>query len=798
MNLPRIGVGLALAGMVGVGVVRHLLRNPLPAIEGRREVKGLEGNVEIIRDRWGVPHVYAHSLADLMFAFGYVQAQDRLWQMEFHRRLGSGTLSEVVGRQALEVDRLNRCLGFRRLAERYWCEASDEERLALDAFSAGVNAHIEQGSLPVEFNLLRYQPNRWLPTDTITFSRFMAWNLTGNWDGEILRSWMIERFGTDIAAELTPNYPLGAPLIIPPGTQAHGGGPSLEDEFMKGSQFIGVPGPGQSNSWAVDGQKSITGSPLLANDPHLPLSMPSIWYEAHLVAPDLTVAGVCLPGTPGILVGHNKRIAWGITAALADGDDLFVERINPEEPNQYEYDQKWVSAEIVQEKIKIRGSKEPVIENVMVTRHGPVISGCIAGEERTLSLRSTALGPVWQGDSILLLMTAGNWQQFREALRSWPAPVQNFVYADVEGNIGYQLAGRVPIRRKGYGMVPSPGWCADYEWAGFVPFDEMPSVSNPTCHWVATANNKIVGDDYPYFLGCNYADGYRQQRITDLLNRKIQFSVDDFRAIQLDLYSIAGRVFADHILGLVVPDSLCRRAQNFVKVWDGELAPDSVAATVVQAFFVNLLRLTLVEKTGSFSDYLLGRGIHIVRSNGSFFLHAASWLSEKIDSQPNWFAQKNWQDVMTEAFVNGVEELQSLLGPDPSRWRWGAVHIQTLRHPLAHLPGLTHIFNRGPIPRGGDANTICQAAYTPSMDYRADSWAVSYRQIIDLSDFNNSVAVVPGGQSGHPGSRHYDDLLEMWRHGQYHPMPWDRDQVEAVAEGRLLLEPVLGSIWKTE
>ena len=220
MNLPRIGIGLALAGMVGVGVVRHLLRKPLPTIEGRREVKGLEGNVEIIRDRWGVPHVYAHSLVDLMFAFGYVQAQDRLWQMEFHRRLGSGTLSEVVGRQALEVDQLNRCLGFRRLAERHWCEANDQERLALEAFSAGVNAHIEQEPLPVEFNLLRYQPNQWLPTDTITFSRFMAWNLTGNWDGEILRSWMIERFGTDIAAELTPNYPLGAPLIIPPGTQA--------------------------------------------------------------------------------------------------------------------------------------------------------------------------------------------------------------------------------------------------------------------------------------------------------------------------------------------------------------------------------------------------------------------------------------------------------------------------------------------------------------------------------------------------------------------------------------------------
>ncbi len=786
-TLRGVAVGAALAAGAAALGAAYVLRRPLPRNRGRTVLSDLRAGAEVIRDTWGVPHIYASNLHDLFFAVGYAQAQDRLWQMEFNRRLASGTLAEVLGEPALEVDRLTRRIGFRRAAEKDWESVSEEERAVLDAFSAGVNAYTSRRRLPLEFTILRLRPRPWEPVDSLAFGRFMGWSLAGNWDSEIIRSWTIERFGARLMSELEPVYAAGSPVIVPPGAEAKGISPDLSKDFEQVEELAGLVGQGMSNNWAVDGEKSATGKPLLASDPHLPLSMPSIWWELHVDSPEMKAAGVGLPGMPGVFMGHNERIAWGMTAAVADGDDFFVEKINPDNPSQYQYKGTWVDGDVVREEIKVRGRSKPVVENVLVTRHGPVVSPAIKAEPRTLSLRTVALEPSHQVQAQIMLMSARDWGEFRDALSVWPFPSLNFAYADVEGNIGYQLGGRVPVRAKGHGTVPMPGWTGEYEWTDFLPFDEMPSAYNPPTHWVASANNKIADDDYPHFLSANWADGFRQQRIIEMLEEKEKLSTDDFKAMQVDQLSIPARELVPEILRLSPKDDWSRRALTFLKAWDYRASADSVAACVYEVFFAHMVRRTLEEKLGSWSDFFMGKGIHPVRRNGMFFNVAHSWLLSKMRERPAWFAGKTWTEVMEECLAASVDELRRLLGDEVSTWQWGRLHRLRFKHPLGDVRGLDRIFNRGPVPVGGDGNTVWQAAYAPYHGYDLNSFTASWRQIIDLDDFNRSLATLPSGQSGHPGSRHYHDMIEIWRRGEYHPMPWDREEVERHARGRLEL-----------
>jgi penicillin amidase len=789
-TLKTTALGLVVAaGAVSAGAY-YLLRRPVPRGRGRVKLRGLEAEVEVLRDRSGVPHMYAGNLRDLFFAVGYAQAQDRLWQMEFNRRVSSGTLAEVVGEEALEYDRLTRRIGFRRVSEADWPEAEATEKAVLEAFSAGVNAYLETGHLPIEFGILRYRPQRWHPVDTITFARFMAWMLAGNWDAELLRSWTVERFGAEVMAELEPRYPVGKPLIVPPGTAAKGAGPSLEEDYGAAADLLGaLAAPGTSNSWAVNGKKSATGKPMLANDPHLPLQMPSLFWQLHVDSPELKAAGACLPATPFVLIGHNDRIAWGLTAAIVDGDDLYVERVNPDNPSQYFYEGQWVDGEAVREEIRVRGRRKPVVEEVLVTRHGPVIGPAIRGEARTLALRSVVPEPAHQIQGMTMLMGARNWEEFRDALRLWPAPSQNFVYADVEGNIGYQLGGLVPVRAKGHGVLPVPGWTGEYEWTGWVPFDELPSALNPPTNWVATANNKIVDDDYPHFLSALWADSPRQERIVQMLEEKERLSIEDFRRMQGDLLSLPARELAPRMLELEAEDEWSKRALTFVRAWDQTVAADSVGACVFEVFYTHLLRKVLEEKLGSWSDFYMGRGIHPLRPHGMFFLVSASWLLSRMKERKKWFAGRGWNEAMQEALTSAVRELRQLLGDDVSQWQWGRLHRQAFRHPLGQARALSRLFNRGPVPVGGDPNTVWQASYMPYYGYEVTDGTACYRQIIDMGNFDNSLAVIPSGQSGHPGSRHYSDMIGLWARVEYHAMLWERASVERQARGRLVLAP---------
>jgi len=774
---------LALTALAALGVGALAGCATRPRRRGRVRLLGLVRPVEVLRDRWGVPHIYAQSLWDLFFAWGYVQAQDRLWQMDFNRRLATGTLAEVLGEQALPFDRLVRRVGPHRAAAREWEALRGEERQMLEAYAAGVNAYLTSGPPPLECLILRYRPRPWSPSDSLAFARFMAWTLSGNWDQEIVRLWTIERFGVELMAELEPTYPPGKPVVVPPGASSGGRGPQLEADYRLATALP------MSNNWVVDGHKSVTGRPLLANDPHLPLTMPSIWHEVHLEAPELRAAGVALPGLPAIIIGHNQRIAWGVTAAMADQDDLYLEEVDPQNPARYRFGEGWEEGQLVREEIRVRGRQEPVVEEVLVTRHGPIITPCIAGEERPLALRSVCLEDVPFGQGMLALMRAQSWEEFREALARWPAPALNFVYADVYGNIGYQMAGLIPKRGKGHGVVPAPGWTGEHEWQGFVPFHELPSAFNPPTHWIASANNQVAADDYPHFLAANYADSPRIERIVQMLTEKDKLSVADFQRMQNDLLSLPGQELARRILALRPSDPWCRRAQSFLKAWDGTLAPDSVAAAIVEACFVHLVRKALEEKIGAWADFFLGKPVHPLREGPMFFMGAASWLLRKMEERPQWFAGRSWEQALEEALGEAIGELRRRLGEDMSRWQWGRLHRQALRHPLGQVRALSPVFDRGPFPVGGDINTVAQSAFVPYRGYEATSFAVSWRMIVDLSDFNRSLGVHPGGQWGQPGSRHYADLALLWLRGDYHPLLWDRREVERHLESRLVLDP---------
>jgi len=789
MALRRLR-GAALLAAVGLGAAalayRLLRGRPL---QPRRQVRllGLREQVEVLRDCWGVPHIYASNRWDLFFALGYLQAQDRLWQMDFYRRLATGTLAEVMGEAALEFDRLTRRVGLGRVARRDVDRLQPEVREALEAFAAGANAWIAAGTPPLECMLLRYRPQPWQVADSIAVGRFIAWTLSGNWDREVLRAWLLERFGPEVLAELEPQYPRGGPLVLPPGAPAQGGGPDLRGEFRQ--LAAAAASGGLSNNWVVDGSKSATGRPLLANDPHLPLGIPCIWYEAHLEAPDLRAAGVCLPGLPAIIIGHNQRIAWGVTAAMVDQDDLYIEHLDPAGGGRYLYRGRWEQGEVVREEIRVRGRQEPLVEEVLITRHGPIISPCLPGEGRPLALRSVCLEERDFTGALLALMQAQDWDQFRAALRGWVASTLNFLYADVEGNIGYQMAGLVPVRKKGLGLVPAPGWTDEYEWLGYLPFEQLPYSFNPPSHWLATANNKVVDDNYPHFLSAEYVDSPRIQRIVQGLTARETLSLEDCRALQTDLYSLPGQELARRILSLEPRDPWARRAQTFVGAWDGTLHPESIAAAIVQAFFVHLVRRALEERVGAMADFLLGRPVHPLRDAGHFFINCASWLLRLMEERPDWFPGRTWQQAMEEALVEAVRDLRRRLGDDMTRWQWGRLHRLLLRHPLGQVRALAPIFNRGPYPVGGDANTVAQAAFLPYDGYEVVSFAASWRMIVDLADFNRSLGVIPGGQSGNPASRHYTDQLQLWLRGEYHPLPWDRAQVEKHLESRLQLVP---------
>ncbi|MBN1248859.1 MAG: penicillin acylase family protein [Anaerolineae bacterium] len=779
-------------------------RRRLPTVDGERHVNGLEKPVDVLRDRWGVPHIYAATERDLFFAQGFVHAQDRLWQMDFNRRLVAGRLAEVLGDRALQADRWLRTLRMRHVAEQEAAALPAEMRSLLEAYAAGVNAGIAEERLPLEFLLLRYRPEPWEPVDSISWGKMMSWSLSVNWEAELLRQRLIDRIGAERAAELEPDNLDRCPFIIPQDIDAGcAGGRSAGDTALSRADaarpFTGpsaLDGVG-SNCWAIGPERSATGAPLLANDMHLGLELPAIWYENHLVAGDVNLTGITFPGVPGIVSGHNGHVAWGFTNGFSDVQDLYIERLRRTDDGRVQvvYRGAWEEAEVVHEEIRVRGG-ETVTEEVIVTRHGPVINslaGDLAGDA-PLALRWTSLEPDALMWALYRMNHATDCNDFREALRLWSAPIQNVTYADTQGNVAYSLPGKIPIRAKGDGRVPVPGWDGAYEWERYIPFDELPHVLNPPTGYVVNANNRVVNDSYPHWLGNDYCIGDRAQRIVELITAQSQAGLADVERIHVDQLSPHARNMARFLGSLPVDgkDPEMDAVVRLMRGWDGTLSAGSPAAAIYEVFVREMIRLLLAPRIGDLAVRVAGKGPTPGLQGGSMFGERSwEWL-ERVLQEPDgfWFEGCEGRDACTrEALRRTISFLRDELGGEMQAWSWGKLHTLTLHHRLGAVSPLDRVLNRGPYPLGGDGGTVWATGSGRDSVEGQHVVGPVYRMIVDLRDLRRSRSVLLPGQSGRLGSPHYADQIDAWFEGAYHPMLYTREDVGVATVHKLRLVP---------
>jgi penicillin amidase len=777
------------------------LRRSLPVTSGSVTVAGIGAPVTIVRDGNGIPHITGESAADAVFGLGYAHAQDRLWQMEFQRRVGNGRLSEAVGPGGLEADRFLRTLGTARAAESAYQNLDPESRALLEAYAAGVNAFIgaNRGRLPVEFTILGVEPEPWRPQDSLVWVKMMSWDLAGNWDEELLAARLERQIGP-AAAALLPAAAADDPLILPDGGDAgaaRGAGPpapprspalassssldalaavarSVEASLGLGGEHVG------SNNWVVAGERTASGRPLLANDPHLGARMPALWYLARVKGGDLDVAGATLPGLPAVVIGHNGRIAWGVTNTNPDVQDLFVEQVN--ERNEALYQGQWEPLTIIPETIKVKG-EEDVQLFVRVSRHGPLISDVAEGTGEHLAFRWTALDET--DDTLrafLGINRAGSWQEFTAALSSYHAPMQNFVYADVEGNIGYYAPGAVPIRPRGDGRLPAEGWSGADDWQGYIPFAELPHALNPERGYVVTANNRLVPDSYPHMISTDYAAPYRAQRIIELIESRPRHSIDDMAAMQADVVSLQARELLPALTSISPEDEQGRAAIELLRAWDGAMAGDSAAAAVYAAYYQALPEAVFADELrDAYADGYSGQSNdHAIMLDEVLRGGAAAWCDDV-----NTPAAEGCEAAMGKALAEGLERMGEVQGAaDLRAWRWDRAHVVIFPHnPFDSVDPLRPAFSRS-VPNGGDAFTVNVGPISRSEPYQQHN-VPSYRQLIDLADLDGSRFMHTTGQSGNPLSPNYDSWIEPWQRVEYVPIPFH----EAISGESLVLMP---------
>ncbi len=830
LTLALLFVIILLGGGLIVYIYWWLVQRPAPQHEGELDLPELDATVEVLRDQHGIPHIYAQSEADLWRAQGFTHAQDRLWQMEQNRRVAQGRLAELVGEAALDVDRFSRIVGFRRAAQAELENLDEATILTLQHYCQGVNAYIRsrKGKMAAEFNLLRRQPEEWSPLDILAFGKMVAWSLSINWESELVRLQLAAKLDPTLAADLEPDYPNTNPVVAEAaGSQdslrlLHTAGLMLNEyEQLKGWMGLAAPGIGQgSNAWAVSGSKTTSGRPILCNDPHLVMTMPGPWYEMHLhcppppgeSGPGIHVSGASFGGAPGIIIGHNEQIAWGMTNAFPDVQDVYIERPHPDnaigQPPRFEYDGEWEEATVLREEIYLRNRVRPHVEEVVVTRHGPLLSGILKTEspdtgfpdEPVLTVAPLALR--WIGHepgtvlrSVLRINRAQNWQEFDAALSDWSAPSQVFAYADSE-NIAYRLAGAVPIRRNGNGLVPVPGWNSDYEWDGLIPDDELPRCLNPSSGFIATANNKITGDDYPYVLTFETMPGWRARRIEEMLAEKETLSLRDMEQMQLDQTSLYAQALTPLLTSHLSEDPYVRVAVNMLQDWGYHMDQESPAALVFHYTLLHLLDLTFGQKLGATAAGFLGKGSSPVFLINGFMLRAQTRLLELLQNENDspWYAdaatgrRRTKEELIETALKLSVHRLRREVNPTPRKWAWGRMHQIRYSHTLGRSRILGWLFNRGPYPIGGDGTTLNQTAYMPELPPGLVQVQAAYRQIFDIGNWDAAQSVTASGQSGHPVSRNYADQIPMWLEGVYHKMPWSRPAVEKTTRHRLLLK----------
>lgn len=766
------------------------LKSALPDTSSPLKLRGLRGQVEIFRDRYGIPHVRAQSAWDAFFGQGFATAQDRLWHMDYDRHRAYGRWAEFGGPSAVDGDRLMRRFRLRASAEADFQVISDETRAMLEAYTAGVNAFIQSTrSLPIEYTLLGAVPEPWQPVDCLAVYK-VRHVLMGTFEEKMWRGLLVAHLGPKKAAELLQGYPEGALLIVPPGAEYIGPAASALEELRRYAESVNWLRETESgsNSWALTGKRTRTGKPLVCGDSHRALDTPNVYYQSHVACPDFDAIGFSFPGVPGFPhFGHNEHVAWCVTHACADYQDLYVERFKDGDPSLYLFKDEWRKAEVYHETIQVRGS-QPVEIDVTVTQHGPVIAGDPArGHAIAFRYTATAMANNW-ADALLKQLHVRSVDDLDEAMRIWVDPCNNYIFGDVQGNVCYLTRGKVPIRSKANQWLPVPGWTGEHEWEGFVPFEAMPRARNPEAGYIVTANNRIVEKDEPYYIGMDYVSDFRARRIYERLRSMTGATADDMPAVHAERLSIPARAYA-HLLRDIEPmDVFSTRARDLLTAWDGRMDRDRIEPTIYSAFRDCLTRIVLQPLFGPLTKAALegsdrGGPRHVQRLKARMPSMAQSGDRSLLP------AGADWKSLMAKALSEGVSYLRSRLGDDISKWTWGSVHKTRPQHPLSpSFPVLAPLLDPPSFSTHGDGDTPLQGVYSGVEPYIVAGLSVN-RYIFDLADLKNSRWSVPLGSSGHPGSPHYADQAHLWADVRLIPMLYDWETIQKQAESRQEMNP---------
>lgn len=768
--------------------LKEQARRALAQTEGVIRLKGLRKPVKILRDQWGIAHIYAETQDDLFFAQGLVAAQDRLWQMDLWRRVGEGKLAEALGPRALERDRFARLIRYRGDMKAEYESYAPDARQIIEAFVRGVNAQIElsKNRLPIEFQITGVKPEPWTPEVCLT--RMAGYVMTRNASNEILRAQLVREFGKEFVDEWVETEPkrkieipakldlAGIDSAILAAASAAAG----PVRFNPISPNPAAPNPNDgSNNWVIDGTMSATGKPILANDPHRTIALPSLRYLVHLVGPGWNVIGAGEPALPGIAAGHNERVGFGFTIVGIDQQDLYVEEVNPANPNEYRYRGKWERMRVERELIKVKGEAKPREVELKFTTHGPVIYED-KERRRAYALRWVGSEPGTAGYlASLTLNRVQNWKEFLKAMERWKVPSENLIYADVDGNIGWVAAGLTPIRKNWSGLLPVPGAEGKYEWQGFLPVSELPQSFNPSKHFVATANHNILPPGYKHELGYEWSNPIRFQRIAEVLSStKGKFDVSDFEKLQHDETSLPARELTALLREAKGAGPELRFYVEMLTKWDCRLGKDSAAAALFEIWLMKLPAAVFRRHVPPDAWRAVAGRVPLLKT-----------IEALKNPSPRWFDGENARAgrdaVLLSSLEEAVKEARERLGADSSSWRWGRLHFARFTHALSIDAAQEALFDLPSVERGGDGNT---ALATSGPNFRQNHGA-SFREILDVSDWDRSVATSVPGQSGQPGSKHYGDLLPLWAEGKYFPLLYGKQKVEAMAKERLTLEP---------
>ncbi len=781
LSIVLILVMITLAG--GMIYLNHIKMKAVPDYNANVDLEHLEEPVTVYRDSLGIPHIYASNEMDLYRTVGYVMAQDRLWQMDLMRRVTTGRLSEILDPSLVDVDQLFRALNFSEKSKLVISRTDPQIMACVEAFSDGINQFIEQHGkkLSFEFTMLGYKPDLWEPIHTMNLIGYMAWDLSSGWGAEMALFKMQQVLTDTLFQELLPNLKYQSTPIFPEfmTTRDDLEMQSSMEEVIRVVKELGLQVFEASNNWAVAGHRSETGMPLLSNDMHLGLMAPGLWYQMHqVIEGKLNVTGVALPGAPQIIAGHNEDIAWGMTNVTVDDLDFYLETIHPQDSNQYLLDGVWKEMKLVEEEIRVKGKDEPEIRINRFTHRGPVVSKFKNVDERIISAR-------WQGNeysnelrSVHLLNRASNWEQFREAVRTFNSVSQNVVYADRQGNIGLQTSAGIPIRREG-GILVYPGDTSLSDWIGQVPFEELPYSYNPETGYVSSANNRTVGDDYPYYIGTWFSLPNRVERIREMIAEKEVLGTEDFKSMLRDQKSHFARKMTPLYLEALQnnTEGVYGEAYKILEQWDYHMGASSSAALIYEILWLELNSAIFHDELGDelypfvLQNNVIPRNlINRVRITGE-----SIWCDDVTTSE----VTESIEDNIRTAFHHTVDTLSAMYGSDPSKWQWGDLHTLKLMHPMGGVSIVDQLFkvNRGPYPVGGSFHTVCPYSYPLGKSFVSDHGA-SQRHIYNTADWDQSLTVIPTGTSGVPASPHYLDQTDLYVNNKFHKDHFSRSAVE--------------------